>query len=197
MAEYTPSELHGQRLDGTVRTPNHDAFGLAVVIFQLLFMGRHPFMERYAGGEMPIEKAIAEHRFAYSKQRSTGMSPPPGACQISDFPTFIGNAFEAAFSPNATSRPTALQWVKTLEALEGSLTKCGSNPMHFYPSAATKCVWCRMEQQLQILLFFAFFRFWSRSADGVPGRGVARPVLPPMIRTCWGLASSLIPRCWR
>jgi DNA-binding helix-hairpin-helix protein with protein kinase domain len=37
--EYTPPELQNQPLGGVLRTSNHDAFGLAVVIFQLLFMG--------------------------------------------------------------------------------------------------------------------------------------------------------------
>lgn len=169
VAEYTPPELQGQRLDGVVRTPNHDAFGLSVVIFQLLFMGRHPFMGRYARGDMPVEKAIAEHRFAYSKTRDTGMTPPPGACQLDDFPAFIGAAFEAAFSPNATARPTALQWVKTLETLEGALSRCGTNAMHFYPSAAGKCVWCRMEQQIGILLFLPSFDLGAGPSVSDPG----------------------------
>ena len=43
----------------------HDAFGLAVLIFQILFMGRHPYSGHFLGsGEMPIERAIREHRFA-------------------------------------------------------------------------------------------------------------------------------------
>lgn len=163
VAEYTPPELQGQRLEKVVRTPAHDAFGVAVVIFQLLFMGRHPFMGRYAGPrDMPIERAIAEHRFAYSKQRTVGMTPPPGACQLDDFPVFVGAAFEEAFAPNAISRPTALQWVKTLDALEGALSKCGESAMHFYPSAASQCIWCRMEQKIGILLFLPSFDLGTR-----------------------------------
>lgn len=42
--EYTPPELQGKSFNGVVRTSNHDAFGLAIVIFQMLFMGRHPFV---------------------------------------------------------------------------------------------------------------------------------------------------------
>jgi DNA-binding helix-hairpin-helix protein with protein kinase domain len=163
VAEYTPPELQGQRLEKVVRAPAHDAFGLAVVIFQLLFMGRHPFMGRYAGPrEMPIEKAIAEHRFVYSKQRIVEMKPPPGACQLDDFPPFVSAAFEASFAPNAISRPTALQWVKTLDALEGALSKCGESAMHFYPSAASQCIWCRMEQKIGILLFLPPFDLGTR-----------------------------------
>lgn len=169
VAEYTPPELQGQRLDGIVRTPNHDAFGLAVVIFQLLFMGRHPFMGRYARGDMPVEKAITEHRFAYSKLRDTGMTPPPGACQLDDFPTFIRTAMEAAFAPAATARPTAHQWVKLLEELEGALSKCSANAMHFFPSAAGKCVWCRMEQQIGILLFLPSFELGAGASPSDPG----------------------------
>jgi DNA-binding helix-hairpin-helix protein with protein kinase domain len=56
--DFTPPELQGRRLDQFARTPNHDAFGLAVVIFNLLFMGRHPFAGCFLGrGEMPLETA--------------------------------------------------------------------------------------------------------------------------------------------
>ena len=66
---FTPPELQNRRLKGIERTSNHDCFGLAVLLFHLLFMGRHPFAGRYSGaGEMPIEKAIAEYRFAYGPQ---------------------------------------------------------------------------------------------------------------------------------
>jgi DNA-binding helix-hairpin-helix protein with protein kinase domain len=85
--EYTPPELHGQRLETVVRTHNHDAFGLAIVIFQLLWMGRHPFAGTPQGrGDMPIEKAIKEHRFAYSQLRSAGMDAPPGHQSLPIFP---------------------------------------------------------------------------------------------------------------
>ena len=42
-------------------------------------MGRHPFAGRYLGkGEMPIGRAIAESRFAYSHDACrTQMTPPP------------------------------------------------------------------------------------------------------------------------
>ncbi len=43
----------------------------AVMAFQLLFMGRHPFVGGFLGGsDMPIEKAIEEFRFAYSSDRN-------------------------------------------------------------------------------------------------------------------------------
>ena len=36
--EYTSPELQGQNLSTTSRTSNHDSFGLAIVIFQVLFI---------------------------------------------------------------------------------------------------------------------------------------------------------------
>lgn len=144
--EYTPPELQGLRLDEVARTPNHDAFGLAVVIFQLLWMGRHPFSGRYASGEMPVDKAIREHRFAYSEMRNTGMKAPPAVPALKDFPRSIAAAFEMAFGPSGvTIRPTAKQWVALLGELESSLRGCAANALHHYPSEAAECPWCKME----------------------------------------------------
>ncbi len=56
---FTPPELQSANFAQTPRTANHDNFGLAILIFHLLFMGRHPFAGRYSGsGDMPIERAI-------------------------------------------------------------------------------------------------------------------------------------------
>jgi DNA-binding helix-hairpin-helix protein with protein kinase domain len=151
--EYTPPELQGVKLDGVVRTATHDAFGLAVGIFQLLFMGRHPFVGKFVGGDMPLEKAIAEHRFAYARQANTGMQPPPGACVLSDFTDPIAHSFEAAFGRTPQARPTARAWIDVLQKLEGGLSKCTAHSNHFYPSAAGRCIWCRMEHTVGITLF--------------------------------------------
>jgi len=42
---------------GLERSAGHDAFGLAVLLFHLLFMGRHPFAGRSLAGEMTIQYA--------------------------------------------------------------------------------------------------------------------------------------------
>lgn len=153
--EYTPPELQGQPLDQVTRTANHDAFGLAIIIFQLLFMGKHPFSGRFTGqGDMPMERAIKEHRFAYSTKRQTGLSPPPGASDLTDIPMWLGDMFEQAFGPQGQSqRPTAAQWVAALVSFEETLAKCASNALHYYSKAAKVCPWCDMEQNIGIVLF--------------------------------------------
>src|SRR6185437_14078277 len=98
----------GQRFDRVQRRPIHDNFGLAVLIFQLLFLGKHPFAGRYSGsGDMPLERAIGEFRFAYSSAPN-GMQPPPGAPLLSDFPDEIASYFERAFGrAGIAARPSA------------------------------------------------------------------------------------------
>jgi DNA-binding helix-hairpin-helix protein with protein kinase domain len=146
--EYTPPELQGARFDRVTRTPNHDNFGLAVLIFQILFMGRHPFSGVYQlSGDMPLERAIGEHRFAYSSQASTTkMLPPPGAPLLTDFPADIGQAFENAFSRSDRNlRKNAAEWVSLLGALEKVLIQCAANASHQHVSGKS-CPWCRLEQ---------------------------------------------------
>ena len=130
--EYTPPELQGVRFDRVARTSNHDNFGLAVLVFQILFMGRHPFSGIYQGqGDMPLERAIGEYRFAYSTQpATTKMKPPPGAPLLTDFPAYIGQAFEKAFGrAGRTLRPSASEWVSLLNMLEGELVECAADPV--------------------------------------------------------------------
>src|SRR5262249_5624522 len=65
---YVPSELIGADFNSFARTTNHDSFGLAVLIFQLLFMGRHPFSGTYDGvGEKDLDVFVKERRFSYGE----------------------------------------------------------------------------------------------------------------------------------
>ena len=122
---FTPPELQGQRLAAIARTPNHDAFGLAVLLFHLLFMGRHPFAGRFLGaGEMPIERAIRECRFAYDTATvRTQMHPPPYTPPLSCVGPAVGELFQLAFHPSRRKggRPTAEDWIGVLSGLQQSL----------------------------------------------------------------------------
>ncbi len=152
--EYTPPELQGQSLANIPRTQTHDQFGLAVVIFQLLWMGRHPYSGRFSGGEMPVERAIREFRFVYSREHNASMTPPPAVPSLKDVPLPLAQAFELAFGPRGpTARPSAAHWVTLLDEFERSLVICGRNRLHQYSSAAHHCPWCHMEQAQHVLLF--------------------------------------------
>lgn len=142
--DFTPPELHGVNLGTVTRTIQHDNFGLAVAIFHLLFMGRHPYAGVYKGPDLSMGESIAQNRFAFSvlRRSETQTSPPPGALPLDLFPAPVSSAFERAFGVSAASRPSAGDWVDALTRLEGSLSRCGKVKSHYYPSNAKGCVWC-------------------------------------------------------
>jgi len=154
---FTPSELHGQPLKGLVRTPNHDRFGLAILLFHLLYMGRHPFAGRYSGpGEMPIDKAIAEYRFAYGPERVRGgMESPPGTPLLEAMGAAIASNFIRAFSRSSipSGRPDAQSWIRALDDLKAGLRTCSAVSWHQYPAELGSCLWCSVEKQTAVRLF--------------------------------------------
>ena len=135
---YTPPELQGRSFNQVVRTDNHDAFGLAVLIFHLLLMGRHPFAGRFVGGgEMPMERAISEFRFAYGANRQLlHMQPPPHALPLEAASEPVAQLFERAFSregvrdgirPSATYENAARAHFEQLRWPNGPVcAHCGS-----------------------------------------------------------------------
>lgn len=140
---FTCPELQSVDLSTVTRTANHDSFGLGILIFHLLFMGRHPFAGRFLGqGDMPIERAISEHRFAYGHgARQRQMLPPPHAIDLAHLPDQMAGMFEQAFTRNS-SRPTAQQWAHCLALFEDSLQRCDDDPGHYFPAPLGKCPWC-------------------------------------------------------
>ncbi len=144
--DFTPPELHGKNLASVQRTIEHDNFGLAVAIFHLLFMGRHPYAGCYKGPDISIGEAIAQNRFAFSltRQLATQTTPPPGALTLDMFPDAVARSFERAFGLTPSARPSALYWIHTLNALEGSLNRCSKVKTHYFPGVAGGCVWCKL-----------------------------------------------------
>lgn len=155
---FTAPELQGQSLRGVKRTVNHDLFGLAVLLFHLLFMGRHPFAGRYLGaGDMPIERAIKEYRFAYGPDRAANnMERPPGTIPLDTMGNEVASLFTLAFGRNGTlvGRPEARRWINALDRLEKNLRACSqAGGHHHYPGHLAACPWCLIEGQTGARLF--------------------------------------------
>lgn len=155
---FTPPELQGQMtFRGLVRTPNHDLFGLSVLAFHLLFMGRHPFAGRFVGhGEMPIERAIAEYRFAYAPNAiANGMERPPGTVPLETVSAEIAQLFLSSFGRQGSNgmRPGAKVWIDCLERFKQQLKMCSLAPWHHYPTGLAACPWCTLERQTGVRLF--------------------------------------------
>jgi DNA-binding helix-hairpin-helix protein with protein kinase domain len=151
--EYTPPELQGVAFRDIDRAQEHDCFGLAAVIFQLLFMGRHPFSGRYLGaGEMPLERAIREFRFAYGVDaEARKMWQPPGTLALDSLPTPLVDLFRRAFL--STDRPRPREWIEPLDALAKALKKCDIHSGHYYYKELRDCPWCGIETHARVRLF--------------------------------------------
>jgi len=160
VAQFTPPEIQKSGNFRLERTANHDNFGLAILIFQLLFLGRHPYAGVYTGKEdMPIEKAIAGFRFAYSKHAHTkAIAPPPNSVGLAIVPGELADLFERAFAERGTSpvgRPSAGDWWDLLDPLENKLRRCSADSVHHYYAGLSSCPWCRLEEVSGVLLFLS------------------------------------------
>lgn len=151
--DFTPPELQGRSLKGIVRTHAHDNFGLGVAIFQLLFMGRHPYAGRQQGSDWTLEQLIAQNQFAYARTRKVNVAPPGVVATLDDLPAEVANAFERTFGQDPQQRPGPAEWIGLLQGLEGRLSRCAASSVHFYPTAAKSCPWCKMERASGAILF--------------------------------------------
>jgi DNA-binding helix-hairpin-helix protein with protein kinase domain len=168
---HQPPEMQGVANYAAIRrTANHDNFGLAVVIFQLLCAARHPFAGRYLGSTAPpsIEEAIARSLYAYSRDRGrTLMEVPPGSLPMEALTGRVRDLFEQAFSPAAIrgGRPTPAQWTAALQELAADLQQCASNHGHYHVRGIAHCPWCAIERVSGTPIFPAIFIGQS----GIPG----------------------------
>jgi DNA-binding helix-hairpin-helix protein with protein kinase domain len=146
--QYVPPELQGRSLRGLVRSENHDRFGLATLIFQLLFVGRHPYQGLYQGQDEPsFEQLIKDFRFAHGPAAANWlMAPPPHVPKFSDIPESLGLLFRRAFERGSekNARPTTGEWLKGIGELECSLAKCPNDSGHVFWRSANECTWCRI-----------------------------------------------------
>jgi DNA-binding helix-hairpin-helix protein with protein kinase domain len=153
VSHFTPPELQGlSSFQGFTRTANHDNFGLALLIFHLLFGGRHPYsgVPLKAGVGDALETDIKGFRYAYARDASSrGTSPPPRSIPMSSVPDSMEAMFQLAFTEKgaAGGRPTAKQWESALDGVRSRLKKCGASSVHVYPDHLSKCPWCALEQQ--------------------------------------------------
>jgi DNA-binding helix-hairpin-helix protein with protein kinase domain len=190
VAQFTPPEILHTKHFRMERMANHDNFGLAILSFQLLFFGRHPYSGVYAGKEdMPLEKSIAEFRFAYGKNSPLkSIAPPPNSVGLSVVPSQVAGLFEQAFAENGArpdGRPAAGDWWDAFEDLEKRMRRCTADSVHSYYSGLSACPWCKLEESSGLLLFLSADRItkidlqreWQRVEAIVPP-GPIPPISP-------------------
>lgn len=153
VATHLAPELQGVDLSEIERETKHDNFGLAVIIFQLLFLGRHPFAGNYLGAEdKSLEDCIREQRFAYGdKAIKRSVKQPPGTLALDAVSPRIAAMLERAFV--TMERPEPREWIEALEDLSESLKQCSLHVGHYYFQDLHACPWCALETQTGLMLF--------------------------------------------
>ena len=146
--EYTPPQLQGISFKSIDRAPVHDRFALAVVIYQLLMEGRHPFRGKYKGaGEPPtVESNISQGYFLHSELRGGMLTPIPASVPWDSLHPSVKDLFARCFDDghaNPQSRPEPKEWVSVLEQSMKDLSHCMVNTNHWYfNSGNATCTWC-------------------------------------------------------
>ncbi len=140
--EFTPPELlKKENCFNEKRTMNHDCFGLAVLIFLLLVLGKHP----YSGKDAPSELAESIKSGSYCYGQLAFDNKNMHFYLVSNLLTpKIKELFEKAFDNN-TKRPSAKDWENALDELEKSLTHCKNDNKHVYPKNLHECIWCKLK----------------------------------------------------
>lgn len=116
--EYTAPEIEDFRRQ--FRSQDSDNFALAVLLYQLLGNGSHPYQGIDASAHdavSNIRERIKGHRFAH-QPRDNRWRPTPGQLRSwRVMPEPVRKAFQQAFSPGAShiGRPTADAWADILE----------------------------------------------------------------------------------
>lgn len=136
--EYTPPEFTNCNVHTTIRTPNHDAFGLAVLIFQLL-MGTSPFHAVSKNSSNTMERIDVEcmRNYIFPYINNENYQPLDHALPFDALPIVLKNLFIQAFT--TTKRPSATTWKNTIYMVIKSLSRCDKG--HAFPSGA-QCLTC-------------------------------------------------------
>jgi DNA-binding helix-hairpin-helix protein with protein kinase domain len=139
---FLPPELIGRDLSTVSRTPVQDCFGLAVLVFQLLMHGRHPFHGCTLDGvDRSTQELAAAGAYAYSASPRLRIRPPPGTLPVSAFGR-LSSLFERAFLSSA--RPTAAEWSTELRRFRDGLRPCKANRRHALFPGQGACAHCAL-----------------------------------------------------
>ena len=154
--DYTPPELCGKNFRNVNRNEVQDRFGLAILIWQLLF-NDHPFSGKWCGnGDSPsLSKKISEGHWVYGA--SSKIKPVLRTMPFNIIHPQLQILFRRCFNDgyhNPYVRPSANEWRNALELAIKDLQVCPvARKQHYYAKSYGKCYWCERNNQLGFDIF--------------------------------------------
>jgi hypothetical protein len=151
--DFTPPELQGQDFGKVTRLPQHDLFGAAVLIFQLLMEGTPPFAGVFKGAGDPPQygSRIARGYFPYCRRQKSPIAPGPLAPPFDLLNPRLRQLFLRCFEDGHSSpaaRPDAEEWRQALKEAEAELATCAVNGQHCFGKHMAACPWCERARVL-------------------------------------------------
>ncbi|WP_327353777.1 hypothetical protein [Streptomyces sp. NBC_01304] len=172
---HTTDYSSPERQAGGPATVQSDDFALAVLVYQLLAVGNHPF------GGVPhnsSEDSTVKDNIAASISyvvRPEQVVVPRGIVDPSVLPPGLLALARNAFGPGVLepkARPTARDWLRALDQERGRVQVCTARPRHTHGSHLASCPWCaRLSATGQDV-------FNAAPPRGVPLPADPGPVLP-------------------
>ena len=149
--EYTPPEMYGKDLSSVERSEVQDLFGLAIVIWLLIF-GKHPFSGKSQDSSInpQINDNIRAGYWVDGDQSKIKL--PDLAIPIRVVYPELQQLFYRCFTvghDNPYARPTASEWCRTLKIAVNDLQRCPTNTEHYYSTAYNRCHWCEINARLK------------------------------------------------
>ncbi|WLQ12351.1 hypothetical protein O5O45_21730 [Hahella aquimaris] len=153
--QYTPDYIAPEAINGR-QGPDQlgeeqDRFALAVILFQLLNQGVHPFQGAPKGGaNLPTtnHERIGAGLYAYGSKEHPRIAPSPWSIHQS-LDARTQQLFESAFTQSPYARPSAQEWSDHLHWLvageDSPLQPCPNNKEHL--SFGSGCPFCPIEQK--------------------------------------------------
>ena len=125
-----------------------DLFALAVIIFQLLNNGLHPFAGAAGGSGQAtdLQARILEGLYAYGLRVKPGLVPSTASVHRM-FRRGTRMLFDSAFQPRM-GRPSAEEWRDHLDVLMAKLTPCAAKPEHVHFGSG--CGFCGHEARIAV-----------------------------------------------
>jgi serine/threonine protein kinase len=143
--------LQGQSFAALNRRKRHDRFGMAIIVYLLLF-GRHPFSEgRFRGRGDPPGPDDRIRAGLWGHAHHTSIEPDPATVPLTCIHPELAQAFRQCFDDghrDPSLRPRASQWRNALDSALHELTACEREPNHYYWRGYGHCLWCERAKML-------------------------------------------------